>query len=562
MEHNSKKYPKRTQPSVDGMLAGPVRVHGVKPLGQQQPAQTQHNRPEQFSQRNTLDNFKRPDGFHPAKQPAIEATTVAQPALTVPTAQPAPRQPRRNPNGAIDLSLPEAAAKPKKKWYRLRRPTKRGVLITFIILLLLAGVLAGKSWYRLHQVFKGGSGSSILQDGVDPSKLNGEGDGRVNILMLGKGGDGHTAPDLTDTILVASIDPINKKASLLSIPRDLWVSPEGMNSMKVNAVYAMAKNKVLNGKKIANQADEAEKAGIAAIQKEISKDMGIPIHYYVIVDFDGFKKAIDTIGGVDINVKPDNTVTETLWDETTGKNYRLDVKTGQQHFDGQRALFYSRSRHTSPRGDFDRTERQRLVLQALKDKILTAGTYSNPAKVSGLLDNFGSHVKSNLSLGEVMRLYDIAKSLPNDGIASLGLADPPNNFVQTDNINGQSIVRPRAGIGEYAAIQNYVRNALKDGFIANENAKIIILNGTTIEGLATKKSEELKSYGYNVTSIGTAPTQTYSNTILVDLRSGAKKYTKRYLEQRLKLTTVTALPDAKIIPGDADFVIILGTNEQ
>ena len=113
-----------------------------------------------------------------------------------------------------------------------------------------------------------------------------------------------------------------------------------------------------------------------------------------------------------------------------------------------------------------------------------------------------------------------------------------------------------------AAIQNYVRNALKDGFIANENAKIIILNGTSIEGLATKKSDELKSYGYNIASVGTAPTQTYTNTVLVDLRNGSKKYTKRYLEQRLKLTTTTNLPDSKINPGDADFVIILGTNAQ
>lgn len=557
MEHNSKKPSKRLLGSVDGMLSGPGQMRTAKPVSPQLPT-TPKDRVQQMAQRASLDNFKRPDGFHPAKQPAIEPTTHTQPRVPE---TPAPRRPRRNPSGVIDLSLPEGAGKPKRKFFRLRRPTKKSVLIGFVILLLLAGAFFGKSWYRIHQVFRGGSGSSILEDGVDPARLNGEGDGRVNILMLGKGGEGHEAPDLTDTILVASIDPINKKAALLSIPRDLWVSPEGGGSMKINAVYATAKNRVLNGKKINNQQAEAEKAGMAAIQNEISKDMGIPIHYHVMVDFAGFKKAIDTVGGIDINVTPDNTVTETLWDASTGKNYRLDVKTGQQHFDGQRALFYSRSRHTSPRGDFDRTERQRLVIQALKDKILSAGTYSNPAKVSGLLDAFGSHVQSNLSINEVMRLYDIAKSIPNDGIVSIGLADPPNNFVQTDNINGQSIVRPRAGIGNFTAIQNYVRNALRDGFIANEDAKIVILNGTTIEGLATKKSDELKSYGYNITSIGTAPTQTYSNTILVDLRSGAKKYTKRYLEQRLKLTAVTSLPDTKIVPGDADFVIILGQNE-
>lgn len=562
MQERPKKHSRRLLGSVDGMVASPGHLRTSKPASPQL-STPQKDRGQQMLNRPKLDDFKRSDGFHPAKQPKIEATTNASGLATpVPQSRPLERQPRRHPDGTIDLSLPDAAAKPKRSRFRLSRPGKRAVLITSLVMLLGVGAFFGNGWYRLHQVFKGGGLSAILQDGVDPGRLNGEGDGRVNILMLGKGGEGHEGADLTDTILVASIDPINKKAALLSIPRDLWVTPNGGGGTKINAVYANAKYRVLNGRKIDNQKSEAEKAGIAAIEKEISSDMGIPIHYYVMVDFNGFKKAIDTVGGVDINVKPENTVTETLWDESTGKNYRLDVKTGYQHFDGQRALFYSRSRHTSPRGDFDRTERQRLVIQALKDKVLSAGTYSNPAKVSGLMNAFGEHVSSNLSIKEVMRLYDIAKSIPNDAIASLGLADPPNNFVQTDNIDGISIVRPRAGIGEYTAIQNYVRNALKDGFIANENAKIIILNGTSIEGLATKKSDELKSYGYNIVSVGTAPTQTYTNTQLVDLRNGAKKYTKRYLEQRLHLTATGTLPDTKITPGDADFVIILGSNEQ
>lgn len=563
MQERPKKTSRRLLGSVDGMVAPSGHLRSVKHASPQLPNQ-QKDRAQQMLNRPKLDDFRRSDGFHPAKQPKIEATNATTQAVApVPAmARPLDRQPRRRPDGTIDLSLGEGAEKPKRRRFRLGRPTKRTALITAIVLFIGVGAFFGNGWYRLHQVFKGGGASAILQDGVDPSRLNGEGDGRVNIMILGKGGDGHEAPDLTDTILVASIDPINKKAALLSIPRDLWVETSNGGGTKINAVYANAKYKVLNGRKIDNQKSEAEKAGIAAIQKEISDDMGIPIHYYVMVDFAGFKKAIDTVGGIDINVKPENTVTETLWDESTGKNYHLDVKAGQQHFDGTRALFYSRSRHTSPRGDFDRTERQRLVIEALKDKVLSAGTYSNPAKVSGLMNAFGEHVSSNLSIKEVMRLYDIAKSIPNDGIASLGLADPPNNFVQTDNIDGISIVRPRAGIGEYTAIQNYVRNALKDGFIANENAKIIILNGTSIEGLATKKSDELKSYGYNIVSVGTAPTQTYTSTQLIDLRNGAKKYTKRYLEQRLHLTATGTLPDSKIVPGDADFVIILGSNEQ
>jgi len=543
-KHNQGNTPRN---SVDGMLssgnAGSPLQHGSNMRKGNEQSST-------LLSRSNLDSFRSSEGFHPSGQPVINTNPSAK------------RQPRRGPDGVIDMSLPPSPATRPRKHRNWKKISLRSIASVFIVILVAGGFLFGKGYLKLHQIFKGGAeGAAALQDNVDPAKLRGEGDGRVNILLLGKGGDGHTAPDLTDTILVASLDPLNKKAALLSIPRDLWVSPDVGGSMKINAVYATAKSKVLNGKKINNQKEVAEKAGLDAIEKEISNDMGIPIHYRVMVDFNGFKKAIDTVGGIDINVAKENTVYELLWDESTGKHYKLDVKTGQQHFDGQRALFYSRSRHTSPRGDFDRTERQRLVLQALKDKILSAGTFANPTKVSGLLDAFGDHVKSNLSISEVMRLYDIGKTLSNDSIASLGLADPPNNYVITDNVNGLSIVRPRAGLTDFSEIQNYVRNALKDGYIANENATIAIYNGTTKPGLATLKSTELKSYGYNVNTVADAPTKTYTKNILVDLTGGKKKYTRHYLEQRLGVTAVSTLPDSNISnPGNADFVIILGSN--
>lgn len=435
----------------------------------------------------------------------------------------------------------------------------RSLAGVMLLLVVIGGFLFGKGYLKLHQIFKGGAeGAAALQDNVDPAKLKGEGDGRVNILLLGKGGDGHDGPDLTDTILIASIDPVQKQAALLSIPRDLWVSPDGFGSMKINAVYANAKYAALNRKATAK---DAETAGFNAIEKEIQEDIGIPIHYHVMVDFAGFEQAINTVGGVDINVDAAGTVRETLWDELTRKNYTLDVREGNQHFDGQRALYYARSRHTSPRGDFDRTERQRKLILALKEKVLSLGTFANPLKISQLIDAFGNHVQANMTTKEVTRLYDIGKNINPSSVMSVGLADPPNNYVTTDNINGISIVRPRAGLTDFSEIQSYVRNALKDGFIANENASIAVLNGTATPGLATKKAAELKSYGYNVNMIGDAPTKTYTKTILVDLRNGQKKYTRHYLEQRLGVTAVTSLPDSNIQnPGNADFIIILGSN--
>lgn len=502
-----------------------------------------------------LDNFKGRDGFKPNAQNKVYSTSklAAKPISNARQATGA------IPVGGLKLDLPES--KSKKKRSSNKKKVLKSFLVLSIVVVLIGGFVFGNAFLKARKIFGGGGGAPSLEANVDPAKLNGEGDGRVNILMLGKGGPGHDGADLTDTILIASIDPIQKEASLLSIPRDFWVKTDG-GSSKVNAVYANAKYKVLNGKKTSDINERAEQAGLAAIESKIEEVAGIPIHYYVMIDFSAFEKAINTVGGIDINVDKNGVVYERLYDTTIGKQYILDVKEGQQHFDGKRALFYSRSRHTSARGDFDRAERQRSVIVALKNKITSAGTYGNPVKINALVNEFGDHVRSNLSTGEVMRVYDIMKGIDSNKIGSVGLADPPNILVTTGMLNGQSIVQPKAGLYDYSEIQSFIRNTLKDGYIKNENASIAVFNGSTIAGLAAKRSTDLRSYGYNITVTDNAPTKNYQQTILVDLTGGKKKYTQHYLEQRLKVTAVTTLPDNAINPNGAEFVIILGQNES
>lgn len=557
---NFRKRSGRQSPSVvDGFLAADPRFKNVTPQpGRLRPRVTRK-----------LGGSPKggPDGFVPNTQKPLSSQVA--PANHSSSAQVPP------PHAAkLDMQLPE---EPGRKRGRRGGKTAHGkgrnwrkILLRSFVAVLVVGVLAGgymvgRAYFAVGDVFKGGGNAPALGKNVDPAKLNGEGDGRVNILLMGRGGEGHDGADLTDTILVASVDPVNKKASILSIPRDLWVKNPSGGQSKINAVYANAKNAVMAGKKTSDIKNRAEKAGIDAVQTTVTNTVGIPIHYYVLVDFEAFVQAVNTVGGVDIYVDPSDDagiVRETLWDELTGKNYTLDVKAGNNHFDGQRALMYSRSRHTSTRGDFDRAERQRKMIIALKDKIMSAGTYSNPVKINQLISAFGSHVQSSLSTNELMRVYDIAKEIDSKTINSVGLADPPNNYVTTDFVNGQSIVRPRAGLTDFSEIQNYIRNTLKDGYIQNENANIAVYNGSTIPGLAGKKSTDLKSYGYNITATANAPTQDYPKTILVDLTNGQKKYTKHYLEQRLGVTAVTALPDTKITATGSDFVIILGQDES
>lgn len=577
---NFRRYRSRSgySSSTDGFIRTP-RLRKSK----QQPKRPKHGNAYR-AEGSRIGDFRAEDGFHPVDLSARKIGRADGIGLQ-------PRRTRKAPRGVTNaaespkgrgaskrrwLALRGDREKPTSRWRRLKRllifnplrvrnwTKQRAIAHAIVLVLVLGGLLGVRAWWLANKIFQGGGGAVAMQDDVDPSMLRGEGDGRVNILLLGRGGEGHEGADLTDTIVVASINPIQKEAALLSIPRDLYVQSSDGSYSKLNAVFANAKSNALASLSHSDSSREgkAEDAGFKAVEDVIKSKIGIPVHYHGIIDFAGFAKAIDTVGGVEVDVPESATVYEPgMW--LMGRRYDLNVQRGRTHFNGIRALAYTRSRYTSERGDFDRSERQRLIIVALKDKIISAGTYGNPIKINQLMSDFGNHVRTNLSLNEVKRLHEIASEIPSSKISSVGLADPPNDYVVTGMVHGQSVVYPKAGLDNYREIQHFVRNRLIDGFLAHENATVAIYNGTQIDGLAGRTSDDLKSYGYNISTVADAPVKGAQKTIIVDLRSGNKKYTRRYLENRFSTTAVTQLPaNSQIKPGDADFVIILGQNEQ
>lgn len=547
MNNDLKKH-RKTSPSIDGISSG----SGLK-FNPQNSVKKPQSR--ELSSGRQIGDFKSRSGFKPAQN---QGQTEKQ---ELPVERRPKYESRRRIFGKKSKKLnkldgidPYEAKKAKRK----KRLKIAGIVI--LIFLVIFGFLAAKGIINLRKIFGGGGGAAALQENVDPSKLRGEGDGRVNILLLGRGGEGHDGADLTDTIILMSIDPIAKEAALLSVPRDLYVTIPSVGSMKINSVFYTGKSASLSKASAINNdtKKQAENAGLSLLEKTIQDTLGVPIHYHVMADFSGFKQAIDTVEGIDVDVPKELAVQEDMLID--GQPYKLRVKAGNHHMYGVEALAFSRSRYTSARGDFDRSERQRLVISATKSKILSLGTFSNPLKVASILDNFGNHIQTNFSIQDLMRLYELSKEIDNSKINSIGLADPPNDYLVTDNIGGLSVVVPKAGMGNYKDIQYYVRNTLKDGFLKQENASVLILNGTSRAGLASDKSYELKSYGYNVLDTANAPTLNYSKTVLIDMRNGDKKYTKRYLEQRFGTNAVSSLPDQSIDSKQADFVIILGND--
>ena len=219
-------------------------------------------------------------------------------------------------------------------------------------------------------------------------------DGRTNILILGKGGAGHEAPDLTDTIMLASVGDDGSGLTLVSIPRDIWIDEL---RAKLNSAYYWGNQKAEGGGQI------LAKATVEGI-------VGVPIQYVVVVDFSGLSKVVDLLGGVEVNVE--NSFVDEHYpvagreadlcggDPTLACRYEtVKFEKGIQFMDGATALKFVRSRYAEgdEGTDFARSARQQKVIEAIEKKILSKETYLSPSKVSGLLKLFDESVETDMT---------------------------------------------------------------------------------------------------------------------------------------------------------------------
>lgn len=240
-------------------------------------------------------------------------------------------------------------------------------------------------------------------------------DGRTNVLLLGVGDDEHTAHDLTDAIIIASITAKEKSAVLLSIPRDLYVTDaEGMGPNRINALYALRKRAHVRKGMTGSGASIAAMNDVAA---EMEKRLGLPIHGVLKIDFTGFEQVIDAMGGVDVTVPKD------LVDETypvkEGTLGVFSLKAGQQHLDGKMALRYARSRHST--SDFDRSARQQQILSALMEKSERRQAFENFRLFDQLRDSLHGHIEWTLPPKELLGLAGSLLTLHRDRIVTMQL---------------------------------------------------------------------------------------------------------------------------------------------
>ena len=438
--------------------------------------------------------------------------------------------------------------------FRWARVVMRTSMVLGAVVVLTGGYVFWRGYANLHRVFHGTTTVAALStQKVAPELLKGEGDGRVNVLLLGIGGQNHPGGDLTDTMMVLSVDPVNKTAATLSIPRDMWIKmPVGYfgTYQKINAAYSSAKYQYLGKVDLASTNEQAIEAGFHSVDQAVGDVLGININYHVLVNFQAFQQAVNSVNGVTVDVKTQLYDPTMAWENN---NNPVLANVGVQDMNGNQALNYARSRETS--SDFARGERQRQLLVALKDKVLTLGTLSSPTKITSLMDALGSNVNTDLSTQAASRLFDIMKNVPSDKIASLSLTSP-DSLVTTDHVGDISVVRPKAGFGTYSDIQSYVRSQLKDGYLVKENANVFIIGAT--DTLRAQTAQTLTEYGYTVAGSTVIPSVPTGMTV-IDKSNGSAPYTLHYLQDRYGLSAITSLPMGIKVPNGMQFVIIAGT---
>jgi LCP family protein required for cell wall assembly len=464
-------------------------------------------------------------------------------------------------------------AHPRRSWRMPLRFIK--IILGIAALALLGGIgfFGYKFYVASGGIFRGGGQSALGLAGIDTTKLQHEGDGRINVLLVGDSEDdpNHPGADLTDSIMVASLDLLNKSAALVSIPRDLWVRLPNCSmftAQKLNAAYECGEHDHFKQSGL-------PAGGIGLLQKTVQQVTGLAINYYAKVDYTAFRDAVNAVGGIDITI--DSSDPRGIYDPNFDWNCRykcFEVKypNGPVHLNGAQALFLARSRNDAggyglPRGDFDRTEYQRKILIALKAKLTSAQTLGNPVTINNLIDSVGNNVSTSFSRADMLQLYSLLRAMPVGSVQSLDLAAA--EVVTAGQIGDVSAVVPTAGLYEYGDLQAYLRTSLPDPYITKEAPTIAVYNATATPGVAAAQADLLRSYGYTLATTGNAPAS--ATTKLYDTTHGAKPITARYLANRYKASPSTGtLPkgaDGTYIAGDgksrtADFVVIIGVAPQ
>jgi LCP family protein required for cell wall assembly len=369
-------------------------------------------------------------------------------------------------------------------------------------------------------------------------------DGRYAFLLLGYGGAGHDGAYLTDSVMVVVVDPAAKSLTLLSVPRDAWVpmSLDGKTTFynKLNTAYAFAKDSSFYPDRLPKYTGDQGAGQFAA--DTVSRILGIPIKYYVALDFAGFRQMVDALDGIDVDVPRgfaslypanDDPQIDPSW--TT-----VRFKAGMQHMNGERAIQYARAREviddSGEAGDFARSRRQRLIIEAFKTRFFRA---DGLLRLPKLLAIAAKHVDTNYDIGGAAQLGQLALEWRDVEIRQTALT--LQNFLEEGTgADGAYLLVPRLPDHSWAQVRAFARRLWNDpaAGVAVSQTPITVVNSTGVGGMAGRLGENLARLGYLVAPPATGAL--HPETRLVDRTGGQATALARALEKDLGATFADA----------------------
>ena len=413
---------------------------------------------------------------------------------------------------------------PAKPSLGLRANWKLSLLVVVLVLFVAGGVFAGYLFYSTVKevVAHAQLGSPVVADAqpgqaddIQPPRIAQE---RTSILLLGIDKRGQeTGPSRTDTMIVVSVDPQTRSAAMLSIPRDLWVTIPGHSEGRINTAHFLGEQDTNPG------------GGPSLAKTTVQYTLGIPIHYYVRINFEGFEKLVDAIGGITIDVQ--EAIYDDKYPDGTYGYITVDIPAGVQTMDGKTALQYARVRHGG--SDFLRARRQQQVLGAIRDKVLSLDIPLT--RIPEILRIAGSAVDTDLSLSQMYELAKVAREVPAEAIES-SVVDESMTSPQMTPDGAAVLIPNRALIREVvrdlfgSPAPTSVAGVSEKDAVGLEDAKVEVQNGTLSVGLAQRTAEHLQSLGYNVVSFSNADRSDYVSTVILDY--SGKSSTVSFLTQR------------------------------
>ena len=379
-----------------------------------------------------------------------------------------------------------------------------------------------------------------------------DGKSRVSVLLMGiDHREGEVDPARTDTLILLTLDPASQTAAMLSIPRDMWVDIPRFGKDKINTAHYKGEIYKLPG------------GGPALAVETVENFLGVPIPYYVRVNFTAFEAVIDEIGGVDIENPED--IVDTAYPDTEYGFEPFYLRAGQHHLDGHDALRYARTRATAG-GDFDRAQRQQQVILAVRDQVLNLDILPTLIRRSpAIFQTIAEGVRTNLSLDQMVSLALLAQDLPAENIRSVVIG---SDYVElTVTGDGQSILKPIPGrIRElrdelFVGGGPYAPEVVPDSqdLLAGENARVAVQNGTFMGGLAQTTADYLRAKGLNVVEVGNAQRRDFATSVIIDY--AGKPYTVRWLADALAVTQGNIFSGSDFA-GEIDVLVIVGSDWQ